>query len=254
MKIRTAQVEVLERSVREAFENELITHLQAFAPGHYRFLGKGVFRRIVQSGIERAARYGLTNRGPIRFYIELMFMFGSEFDSDPWLPWAGGCLNDDSIDDETSRAEVLHDEMLSYLDEVDGPGGEYSLAALKALHGLTPEDYPVGGPDFDDMMLRGLAAVYPAKCEYLGESSIRALIGRGQEMAAHYSADTDLGVTLFIGLLFILGHAFDRDMLFPWVPTVLADRRLRNAERRAERLHARARTYLAETLAFLKQG
>ena len=91
MKIRKEQMAALDRAALKAFEDELVRHLQDFDPKHTTVLDEDGVRQVIRLGMERAAKYGLTNRGPIRFYIELMFLFGSDFDTDPWLPWAGAC-------------------------------------------------------------------------------------------------------------------------------------------------------------------
>jgi hypothetical protein len=58
----------------------------------------------VRKGIERAAGYNFTLRGPLRFYVEAMLSFGSDFNTDPQLAWAVEVLNDASEPDELSRA------------------------------------------------------------------------------------------------------------------------------------------------------
>ena len=74
------------------------------------------------------------------------------------------------------------------------------------------------------------------------------------EMAKQYSVFNDLGVTLFIASLFTLGHGFDYDPIFPWISGALNDLCEADPSRRVERLHARMKTCLGETLAYLEGG
>ena len=150
------------------------------------------------------------------------------------------------------RAEVLYDEMTAYLDEVAGPDDAYAIEALRRIDRARPEDFPVSSPDFEDIALRGLNDIDSRKCENLGEPALRALIGRGMEMAKQYSAFNDQGVALFIASLFILGHGFDHDPIFPWISGALNDSREADPSRRVERLHVRMKTCLGETLAYLE--
>ena len=131
MKIRKEQMAALDRATLKAFQDELVRHLRDFDPKHTKVLGEDGVRQVIRLGMERAAKYGLTNRGPIRLYIELMFLFGSDFDTDPWLPWAGACLSDPTIIDQMDRAEVLYEEMTTYLDAVAGPDNAYLIEALR---------------------------------------------------------------------------------------------------------------------------
>ncbi len=254
MKIRKEQMAALERATLKAFEDELVRHLRDFDPKHTKVLSEDGLRQVIRSGMERAAKYGLTNRGPIRFYIELMFLFGSDFDTDPWIPWAGASLADPALSDQMDRAEVLYEEMTTYLDEVAGPENAYAIGALHALDRARPEDFPVSSPDFEEIALWGLNEIHPQWCEYLGEAAVRALIGRGMEMAKQYSAFNDQGVALFIASLFVLGHGFDHDPIFPWISGALNDSREADPSRQVERLHARMKTCLGETLAYLEGG
>jgi hypothetical protein len=251
MKIRKEQMAVLDRAALKAFEDELVRHLRDFDPKHTAALGEDGLRQVIRSGMERAAKYGLTNRGPIRFYIELMFLFGSDFDTDPWLPWARACLTDPTTTDQMDRAQQLYEAMTTYLDEVAGPENAYAIEALRRLDRARPEDFPVASPDFEEIALRGLNEIHPQWCASLGEVAVRALIGRGMELARQYAAFNDQGVALFIASLFILGHGFDHDPIFPWISEALNDSRETDPSRRIERLQTRMKACLGEVLADL---
>lgn len=92
--IRKETMEVFEEALLRNFEDEMVQHIKQFTPRHSEIIGEQCVRQVAKMGIERARQYGLTNRGPVRFYIELMFMLGSNFDTDPQYPWAGEILND----------------------------------------------------------------------------------------------------------------------------------------------------------------
>ena len=86
--IRQEQAEAFRQNALQKFEDEMVEHLQGFASGHWMVIGEKTGRLVIQLGLKNAGQYGFTNRGPVRFYIELMFMFGSYFDTDPQYPWA----------------------------------------------------------------------------------------------------------------------------------------------------------------------
>src|SRR6266849_10193118 len=106
--IRPHQADTFSNTALQKFEDEMLEHLQKFSPQHCKVAGEPAVREVIRKGIETAGKYGFTNRGPLRFYIELMFMFGSYFDSDPQYPWAGTVLKDPEVIDQTIRADRLY--------------------------------------------------------------------------------------------------------------------------------------------------
>jgi hypothetical protein len=253
MRIRKVQIDALGRAAWQSFEDDLVRHAQSFAPRHARVIGEEAVRSVVRVGVARAAGRGFTQRGPVQLFIDLMFMFGSEFDTDPGLPWAGSCIDDPAVTDPMERAGRLHQTTVHYLEQVAGPRNEFTIEALRRIGRARPEDYPISGPDFEDVAARGLMEMYPERCIYLGEAALQALIARGVATAGRYQVRNDLGVALFVALLFALGHAFDRDPLFPWISGALNDPRVTDHARRVERLYVRTKTYLSEALAYLER-
>ena len=69
--------------------------------------------------IAKAGTLGFTLRGPIRLCVELMFLCGSEFDTDPQYPMIGEVLR--STVPEMQKAERIYRGQLEYLDKVAGP-------------------------------------------------------------------------------------------------------------------------------------
>ena len=104
--IRDQQMQAFAQNAKKQFEAETVPHISRFAPRQFEILGEKTIGQIVSLGIERAEKYGFTNRGPVRFYIELMFMFGSDFDTDPQYPWAAELLggSDAGRSDDSSRS------------------------------------------------------------------------------------------------------------------------------------------------------
>src|SRR6266540_2596886 len=107
--IRPTQLNSFEEAALRHFEDEMVPHLAKFAPKHCQVIGEQAVRQAIRLGIGRARKFGLTNRGPVRFYIELMFMFGCDFDNDPQLDWANEVLNDTTLLDQMAKAERLYD-------------------------------------------------------------------------------------------------------------------------------------------------
>lgn len=250
LQIRAKQMEVFERAAAESFEEELISHFRRFSPRHSEVIETAGVRRTVRLGLKRARKYGLTCRGPVQFYIEMMYMFGSDFDTDPQIPWAGGMLEMATDAGQVERADRLYDKTTAYLARVSGPDGEYSLEALRRLSRALCEDRLTPAADSEDVMIGELRIIYPQKCEYLGVESMRALVRRGLASAREYSVASARGRALFVALTFALGHGFAADPLYPWVSAILNDSPVGDADGRAERLHSGVKLYFEQSLTY----
>jgi hypothetical protein len=107
MLIRSEQMEALSKVPVHAFENEMIAHLAEVSPPLFKVIKSDQMREAVRFGIARATQSGLTLRGSIRLYLELMLWFGSHFETDPQYPWVHDALADQGSDPELERAERL---------------------------------------------------------------------------------------------------------------------------------------------------
>jgi hypothetical protein len=251
--IRKEQIETLDRAALRAFEDHMVQHLQKFAPRLFEFLGEPSFREVIRLGVKRAGTYGLTTRGPVRLYIELMVMFGSDFDTDPLLRWAAAVLSEPMIVDPIDRADQLYRRAITYQKQVIGARDAYWVQALRNLHQARLEDYPIAASNSEEVNLNGLSTIYPQKCASVVEPALRALIRRGPELANRHAAATDLGIVVFILLPFMLGHGFATDPMYPWIARILNDPAISDPTRRAERLFRRSQTYLGEALNYLER-
>lgn len=245
--VRHTQIEALRHSAAQQFEEDLVRHLHEFAPAHCEVIGDVGVRATIRLGVERAAGYGFRARGPVRFYVELMFMFGSDFDTDPQLPWAAIVLTDPLIHDQMNRANRLYEEMRSYLTVVAGRDYEYAKEALRRtsrerFEQVVPEEHIV------DIAMARLKGIHPQKCSYLGEQGLRTVIAIGRQRAHEHGARRGNEIGLFVGLAFALGHGFAADPLYPWIKSTLSNEAIPDQQRRIERLASKSHTYLEHVL------
>lgn len=248
--IRGEQTEAFRQAARRNFEDLMADHLRAFAPVQSKILGDAQVRKVIRLGIERAGAHSLSGRGPVRLYLELMFMLGSDFDTDPQLPWAREVLSDEAVPEQTERAGRLYDEALRFVAAVSGPNHEYERDALRRVCHKRLEDFPAAD---QHSMLSHLRGVYPQRCASAGEVGLRLLVQRGVGAARECGLSAHGGETLFVGLMFAFGHGCLNDPQFPWVAATLEDRRGDDPARKVERLYAKLMTYLGRALSDLEQ-
>lgn len=112
--VRKEQMEALAQA---QLENQIVDHLYEFFPEQCETLGQLEVCKIVRYGFERAESYGIVADGDVCQYIDVMMVFGRDFDTDPELAWGGAILNDESIKDPSIRIEWLCDAAMEHLDE-----------------------------------------------------------------------------------------------------------------------------------------
>lgn len=159
LELSAEQTSSLQQAAREAFIDEMAAHLAAFSPPHARALGVAGLRPVIGVGMDRAANHGLTWRGPVRLYLELMCLFGSFFADDPQLPAPARAVLADQACDQLERAQSLRRILSGHFAQIfgqqgQGPGRREILTRLRDRVGEPP---PVRGPRPEDALLALLA-------------------------------------------------------------------------------------------------
>ncbi len=90
--IRQEQERILAQYAAERFVEQACGHLHKCWPEQCEARGEEAVRTSVQMALKRAKRYGITTqRGIIRF-LDVMYLLGDNFDTNPELAWATGIL------------------------------------------------------------------------------------------------------------------------------------------------------------------
>lgn len=241
MIIRAGQMRAFEQAARRQFEDCMVVHGKDFSPRLSDVLGEEQLRAALRSAIKGAERYGFTDRGPVRLYIEMMFLWGSAFDTDPQYAAVAEVLR--AAGDQMQRAQQIHEEHLEYLEKVSGPGAANVRKALNDLliFARTPITFP---NDCVASLLQEMHRIFPQKAAYAGETGLKALVEEGIAEAGEYGFDTARQRALLVILKFAFGHGCTRDPLYPWIERTLNDERVADPAARAARLEKKAITWL----------
>lgn len=251
LKIRKEQYEEMGKISLKRFEDSMVEHIREFFPEQYDALGESVVRKVIEYGVDRAEAHGFETEPDVNMYIDLMLLLGSNFDTDPQLPWAA---EDESIEDESmaesvGQVEKLYDQTIEYLDRIEGPEDEYLVKALDEVGEISFEDLPLNrSEDIENKTISLLRRIWPEKCRALGTSALNNLIRYGTESAQRYQITGQRGVALYTVLMFMLGSGFDTDPQFPWAATVLKDESIINEAARIDQLYKEAIAFLDEWL------
>jgi hypothetical protein len=252
--IREEQMAILEQDAIRHLETRLLEHLQEYFPKHCKILGETQVRKTIRLGVERAGRYDLVSERDIHLYVGLMFMFGSYFDTDPQLAWAGTILTDDSTVHSQAPIDRLYETAMDYHDQVAGKTSELLVSALNLAKELPAsalvrtEREKRQGVSFGAHMLKVLASLWPEKYDLIGKEAIRALVENAYEPAKAYRLQNELGAAIYIALMFMLGSGFDKDPQYPWAEAILQDTSSPDGADKGDQLYAGAQKHLRRWL------
>jgi hypothetical protein len=253
--IRKEQMEVFEAYTLRNFETEMVKHIQKFAPQQSEIIGEPGVRKVVKLGMERAGQYYFTNRGPICSYLELMVMFGSDFDTDPQYPWLAEILNDteNGTTFQMAREVRLNDKTMKYFDTIYGPGQIYAKDIFQRVTQKRFKDFPTSEDTFALDVIRGLNYINPQKCLYVGEPVLYTLIQRAEEVAVEHAISFHERVALFVDLMFAFGHGCFNDNLYPWIAETLSDPTIADPYITIQNLHSKMISYFNDTLSLMNK-
>ncbi len=250
VKLRKAQMDAFQAAAHSRFELEMLEHAKRFAPKHGEVIKDEGTLAVVRLGIERSKKYKFDNRGPIRTFIEMMFMFGSDFDTDPQYAWAQEILTDDAIGGQMTRAQKLFAKVSEYLTEVAGPNNEFAKQALQRASKINFDDIEIEQGNLSTRGMDMMREFYPEKVKFTGAEPLKKLLHSCTKRASSFGIENDRGTALFFGLAFILGHGFAADPQFPWIEKTLKNEKLKDMDKRIEKLFSKMMTYLNHVLEF----
>lgn len=241
MLIRAAQIKVFEDAAFDEFVAELCRHCKEYSPDLINTLSDEQLDEAVRKGIDRAKIYGFTNRGPIRFFIEMMIAFGSGFDSDPQYPWAAETLAKHEDAEQMALSDELFQAAIPAFGKVFGEDALHSNNALKAMLDRLKSGIEFKRENFKQDMLRLLKEIHPIKSKEVGDDNLMKLIrdgiARGND---RYGFKNARSMALMVLMKFALGHNFDTDPFHPWISSTMKREVKESPDELAQELERRA--------------
>ncbi len=253
-RIRQAQIDVFDDAQSADFETFMVEHLGRFAARHAKILGEDQVRTVIRLGVGNARKYGLTKRSPVRLFVELMFIFGSQFDSDPQLAWAGQVLNDPAIADQKEKTRQLHRLALAYHEHVIGSESVFAINALRRLNERAAELEFAARAGVTNQNLQAFEQIYPEKFARVGDVVILGMVPAAIRIRESIGADSPRSTLLILAGMFAFGHGFYDDPLYPWIAKALYDSERSGPETRLDRVLSRARIYVTHMMTHLEQA
>lgn len=93
MTIRKAQIDALSVYVRKSFEQNSANYLKMKYLDKTRNMNGEEILQFIRQGIEKAAGYNINERNDILPFLEYMFCYGNDFETNPANEWATEIFN-----------------------------------------------------------------------------------------------------------------------------------------------------------------
>ena len=217
--IRKHHIRALENVAKARFEDEMLEHLKNYAPKLYEIRGEQCFRKVINLGLSKSEDYELTNRGPVRFFLESMVSLGCDFDTDPQLPQAGEILSGIKTKNQATRSNNLYLYVTNHLRRCMGIKNEHLVSALSRI---TSNNHPYQWEkmlenDYSNSCLKFIFYLWPEKASHTGNTKLRTLITTGSMHADTNNIHTPKGSFIITVLMFMLGHGAINDPLYYWI-------------------------------------
>lgn len=244
LQIRRAQFDALRRGRRQAFITEMTAHSRVRFPHITTPLADDQLRLIVEQRVTDALDAGFRLRGLVRLQLEIGFILGVGYATDPQYPWAGEILGLPDVVTDQRRARKLYEAAQAYFATVHGPGRRYAKHALQDLEyvakaGLT--EFPVDG--LEDTFIRLVRSVYPQKARETGRTAMQRLFEHACEEGSRHGLEKPRDRLLVAALMLAFGHKCFHDRAQPWIAASVTDPS-ESCEERGARLERRALTRL----------
>lgn len=219
--LRKEQVDQLQQAAKIRCADAILVSLAGFSSPLFKNLEEAQRRAVIRFGMDRAEPHGLTSRDPVRLYLELMLLLGSQFDTDPQYPWAGQILAEPDQDAPMERAERLYQRAMDYREKVSGPENVHALEALQHIRHFIQQPLRVSLETFIPDMVFAFGRLYPQKAVELDREGLEAVLRKGLEAAEQLGILTVRGAVLLSLMMLTLGHGCTTDPLYPWIAGAL---------------------------------
>lgn len=248
--INSSQMQALRQASLDAYAATLTDHCRSFSPALTDTLDDAALRAAIRHAIATAQAHGFSQKGPLRFFVDMTILLGSGFDTDPQYPWVARNLAETRDLPQMQRADALHEACTAWLQRVDGKDNVHTLEALSRLKRLVAGGVPLESASFAEDTLRLMRGTHPRKVEATGEPALRALIDATvADARARYGFEHVQSLGLMVVLAFAFGHRFATDPFHPWIARTLERDPDGRPDAMAERLKRRALVWLDAVLA-----
>ncbi|VAW73628.1 hypothetical protein MNBD_GAMMA10-1203 [hydrothermal vent metagenome] len=246
--IRNDQLKAFSRIKLNKFEEKMYVHAKKhFSDEFYGLESKNLIE-VSSKAIEKGKLYGFHTQKHVFYFLSLMFLLGSDFDSDVQLPWVYNYLTDQSVSSVDQRMENTWRAAIVFISRIAGDQLEFIRPVFYKLYKFNTQNLlHLTEDNFEKEINCFLLELYPEKYNYQMGGGNSALIKYGLNISEKYNVESSHGKAVIIVLMFVFGSGFYSDPLFYKISNVLNSGTL-DENNRINKLLKQIRKYLEAVL------
>jgi hypothetical protein len=132
--IRKEQFDEIGLRLAHRWEDTMVLHLETFFPERTTELGERGVRDAIDLGMKKSAKYDIHTERDVCKFLNFMFAFGFDFDTDPEFPWANAILTNPAYGRSNLKMHLLEKAADGDLEpdlEIFVPPGEAEIEAMR---------------------------------------------------------------------------------------------------------------------------
>jgi len=91
--LRQEQIDALAKAAEKQFEDRVLAHLQRVWATECQAVGESRIRQSIREAIERGKALGFVSEYDLVRFIDLFYLLGRKFETNPRAQWAADILN-----------------------------------------------------------------------------------------------------------------------------------------------------------------
>lgn len=115
LKIRKQQMQEFENQQLCYFQKKMRQHIKKVFPDRYEKISRTELDDLILFGLDQSSRYDIVSEQDVCLYIDLMVMYGKDFDSNP---------------EYKPHTDILSDEDLEPSDKIDRLYGDIAVDSV----------------------------------------------------------------------------------------------------------------------------
>lgn len=222
IKINSEMQKTFKKQSIDNYLDKLVIHCYTQYPYLKSTINHIQLKNILQSCLDIAQKSGFTQEDTTRFYIDLIILFGIEFENDPQYKWLKNILSDYSQFTELTKAEVLYFDTISFLENAYGKKLcnkadifqklEIYLKELSIEPNLLKTHHLSDNAVIKQQIVIAITQIAQDKYNATSEEDFDALVTFGIERAKQHLLMTHpTQIIVAVVLMFIFGSHFDED-------------------------------------------
>jgi hypothetical protein len=120
----------------------------------------------------------------------------------------------------------LYDQLSTFSEVVLGQDRSKLFRALKKVSDLLKTELMLEEQSFEMTLLSLLYQVFPERCAYCGDTTLKKMIRKGRKAAENADLSSLRACAIVVFCMLFLGHGFLSDTIYFWIDELLSNQRI----------------------------